>query len=62
MTVRPKECSSTIAPIVNPNRPMIDGAAIGVGNTLLRAIQASWSSAAARSSSVRCARPPWAVP
>jgi hypothetical protein len=44
--------------IMNPNRPMIDGAAIGVRNTLLRASQASWSSATA-SSSRRRYTPAW---
>jgi hypothetical protein len=32
---------SITVPITNPNRPMIDGAAIGIRNTLMRASQAS---------------------
>jgi hypothetical protein len=39
--------------IMNPNKPMIDGAAIGVRSTLLRDTQPSWSSATATSSTLR---------
>jgi hypothetical protein len=56
------QASRIAVPITNPNRPMIDGAAIGVRNIRLRATQASWSSATARSSSVRRVCPSRAVP
>lgn len=39
--------------IMKPNRPMIDGAAIGVSMTRLRATHPSWSSATARSTRLR---------
>jgi hypothetical protein len=47
------QAPSITVPIMNPNRPVIDGAAIGMRNTRLRDIHPAWSSATVSSSSFR---------